>query len=125
MKIANANWRFPSDLQITVSIPWTDAANSTPVADTLAAKLVGSIRYGVNYTRMRMSTPAFRYAVATTEYQNKAKTFIPPQLTFLASGYSGLVDEVQRFSPAEQYDDLTLIVAKCLSQSQLQFFTEY
>jgi len=36
-----------------------------------------------------------------------------------------IVDEVQQFSPAEQYDDLTLIVAKCLSQPQLQFFTEY
>jgi serine phosphatase RsbU (regulator of sigma subunit) len=36
-----------------------------------------------------------------------------------------IVDEVQHFSLAEQYDDLTLIVAKCLSQPQLQFFAEY
>lgn len=36
-----------------------------------------------------------------------------------------IVDEVQRFSPAEQYDDITLIVAKCVAPPQLQFFAEY
>ena len=36
-----------------------------------------------------------------------------------------VVDEVQRFSLAEQYDDITLIVAKCVEQPQLQFFTEH
>jgi sigma-B regulation protein RsbU (phosphoserine phosphatase) len=35
-----------------------------------------------------------------------------------------VVDEVQRFSLAEQYDDITLIVAKCVEHPQLQFFTE-
>jgi phosphoserine phosphatase RsbU/P len=36
-----------------------------------------------------------------------------------------VVDDVQHFCPAEQYDDLTLIVAKCVPQPQLQFFGEY
>ncbi|HEX3354373.1 MAG TPA: SpoIIE family protein phosphatase [Terriglobales bacterium] len=29
---------------------------------------------------------------------------------------AAIVDEVQRFSPAEQYDDMTLIVAKCVAE---------
>ena len=30
---------------------------------------------------------------------------------------SAMVDEVQRFSPDEQYDDITLIVARCTAHS--------
>ncbi len=35
-----------------------------------------------------------------------------------------VVDEIQRFSLAEQYDDLTLIVAKCVDPPQLRFFVD-
>ena len=30
---------------------------------------------------------------------------------------AAIVDEVRRFSPGEQYDDITLIVAKCVVRS--------
>ena len=30
---------------------------------------------------------------------------------------AAIVDEVQKFSPAEQYDDMTLIVAKCVARA--------
>jgi hypothetical protein len=29
---------------------------------------------------------------------------------------AAIVDEVRQFSPAEQYDDITLIVAKCVRE---------
>jgi serine phosphatase RsbU (regulator of sigma subunit) len=31
---------------------------------------------------------------------------------------AAIVDEVRRFSPGEQYDDITLIIAKCIGQEQ-------
>ena len=35
---------------------------------------------------------------------------------------SAVVDEVQRFSPEEQQDDITLIVARCLETEQQSLF---
>lgn len=35
---------------------------------------------------------------------------------------SAVVDELQRFSACEQYDDITLIVAKCIEPQQAKFF---
>jgi serine phosphatase RsbU (regulator of sigma subunit) len=34
-----------------------------------------------------------------------------------------LVDEVQRFSPKEQFDDITLIIARCRDSAQQSLFT--
>ncbi len=31
---------------------------------------------------------------------------------------AAIVDEVRQFSPGEQYDDITLIVAKCVARQQ-------
>jgi serine phosphatase RsbU (regulator of sigma subunit) len=31
---------------------------------------------------------------------------------------AAIVDEVRRFSPGEQDDDITLIIAKCIGQEQ-------
>lgn len=82
IKMSGVTWGMPSDLKITVGVTWDTAASATPVADILAAKLVGSTRYGIVYNRVSMTTTDFRYMVATTEFQNKAKLYLPAQLTF-------------------------------------------
>lgn len=82
IKMTNVSWGMPSDLKITVSITWDNPTTATPVNDLLTAKLVGKTRYGINFDRVSMSTTDFRYMIATTEYQNKAKQFLPAQLSF-------------------------------------------
>lgn len=82
IKMTNVSWGMPSDLKITVSITWDNPTTATPVNDLLTAKLVGKVRYGINFDRVSMSTTDFRYMIATTEYQNKAKQFLPAQLSF-------------------------------------------
>jgi hypothetical protein len=81
-KATGVTWGMPSDLKVTTANPWDNPATGTPVSDTLAMDLIGKIRYGLVYDRLTMSTQAFRYMIATTEFQNKAKVFIPAQLSF-------------------------------------------
>jgi hypothetical protein len=82
IKMSNVTWGMPSDLKITVSITWDNPTTATPVSDLLTAKLVGKTRYGIDFDRVSMPTTDFRYMIATTEYQNKAKQFLPAQLSF-------------------------------------------
>jgi hypothetical protein len=81
-KASGITWGMPSDLKITPQFPWTDAVNGTPVNDCLNAKLIARTRYGMEFDRATGSTQAFRHAIATAEFQAKAKVFIPAQLTF-------------------------------------------
>jgi hypothetical protein len=81
-KVTGASWGMPADLKVTTANPWDNTATGTPVSDVLAMDLIGAVRYGITFNRMTMSTQAFRYMIATTEFQAKAKVFIPPQLTF-------------------------------------------
>lgn len=74
------SWGMWSDLKGVSAYAWTDPTNSTPVDDLLALKLVGSARYGKNYDRVTMSTPAFRLMIATANFQSRAKLYIPAQL---------------------------------------------
>lgn len=82
IKMSGVTWGMPSDLKITAGVTWDTAGSATPVSDLLSAKLVGQTRYGITFNRASMTTTDFRYMIATTEFQNKAKLFIPPQLTF-------------------------------------------
>jgi hypothetical protein len=79
-KAAGALWGMPSDLRVTPSVPWT-STSATPVDTILALLRLARIRYGVEFNRLEMSTQAFQYAIATTEFQNKAKTFIRSGIT--------------------------------------------
>lgn len=79
----NVSWGMPSDLKVTPATPWTTAGSATPIDDILAVALVGRVRYGIVYNRVTMSTPAFRLMIATTEYQNKARTFLAPNVSFV------------------------------------------
>lgn len=82
IKLTNASWGMYSDLKITTGVTWDTAATATPVADIFAAKLLGKARYGVNYNRITMSTTAFRYMIATTEFQNKARMTLAPNVSY-------------------------------------------
>lgn len=82
IKMTNVSWGMPSDLKVTPGTTWDTAGSATPVADILAVKLIGSARYGVNFDRVSMTTTDFRYMVATTEFQNKAKLYLQANLSF-------------------------------------------
>lgn len=82
IKISGATWGMPSDLKVTPSIAWTDAGNATPVNDLLALKLTARVRYSKEYDRVTMSTSAFQYMVATTEFQAKARMFLAPNVSY-------------------------------------------
>jgi hypothetical protein len=89
-KATGATWGMQSDLKVTTANPWDNTATGTPVSDILAVDLIGRVRYGITFNRLTMSTQAFRYMIATTEFQNKAKVYLPPQLTFTNLNLSDL-----------------------------------
>jgi hypothetical protein len=93
IKMSGVTWGMPSDLKINVGVTWDTAATATPVADILAAKLVGKTRYGIEFNRVSMTTTDFRYMIATVEYQAKAKQFLPPQLTFTNLALANLTQQ--------------------------------
>lgn len=93
IKMSNVTWGMPSDLKITPSVAWDTAGSATPIADILAAKLVAQTRYGITFNRVSMTTTDFRYMIATTEYQNKAKQFLPPQLSFTNLALANLAQQ--------------------------------
>lgn len=93
IKMTNVTWGMPSDLKITAGVTWDTAGSATPVADLLAARLVAQSRYGVVFDRVSMTSTDFRYMIATTEYQNKAKQFLPPQLTFTNLSLANLTQQ--------------------------------
>jgi hypothetical protein len=91
--MSNASWGMPSDLKVTPSITWDNPTTATPVSDILTVVLVGKTRYGITFNRVSMTTTDFRYMVATTEYQNKAKAFLPPQLSFTNLALAALTQQ--------------------------------
>lgn len=97
IKMTNVTWGMPSDLKITPGTGWDTAGSATPVADILGAKLVASVRYGVDLNRVTMSTQAFRYMIATTEYQNKARQYLAPNVSFVNLTLTNL-DEQRRLA---------------------------
>lgn len=79
-KASGVTWGMPSDLKATAATAWTDASNATPIDNLLNLVLIGRVRYGIEFRRVTMSTQAFRYMIATTEFINKAKPFIRADL---------------------------------------------
>jgi hypothetical protein len=82
VKLSGVTFGMPSDLKATTAITWDTAATATPVNDILGLKLIASVRYGVNLNRVTMSTQAFRYMIATTEFQNKARQYLAPNVSY-------------------------------------------
>ncbi len=82
IKMENVDFGMPADLKITPTKEWTDPT-ATPVTDVSIAKRVGQIKYGIEYDRMKIDLSAFNAAVATTEFQNKARLFMAPNVSFI------------------------------------------
>lgn len=82
IKMSNVNFGMPSDLQITPSDEWTDTAAATPVSNVLTAKRVGQVKYGIVYDRIVMTLAAFNAMVASSEFQNKSRTYLAPNVSF-------------------------------------------
>lgn len=76
-------WGMFSDLKVTVGTSWDQAGSATPVNDVLTVKLTARVRYNIVYDRMTMSTQAFRYMVATTEFQAKARMYLAPNVSYV------------------------------------------
>ena len=73
VKFSGMTWGMASIVKVTVGTYWTDSANATPIADTLAVKQAAIDYDGTTYDRMTLSTTAFNNMIATTEFQNRAK----------------------------------------------------
>lgn len=72
----NASWGMPSDLKVTPATAWDNIA-ATPISDILTARRLAQVKYGRIFNRLTMSLAAFNYMTATTEFQNRAKAFLP------------------------------------------------
>ena len=81
--LSAVTWGMPADLKITVATAWTDAANATPVQDLLLAAREAQVRYGIVYRRVTLSLAAFLDMIATTEFQNQARMFLAPNVSFV------------------------------------------
>ena len=82
IRMTGVSWGRPSDLNVTPSVTWDTPATATPVSDTLTVKRVAAVRYGEMFNRATMSTQALLYMIATTEFQNKAKGWLPVGFAF-------------------------------------------
>lgn len=83
IKMTGVSWGCPADLKVTPATAWTDAVNATPINDILAVKLVGSVRYGIEYNRVTLSTAAFRAMIATNEFIAKARQYLAPNVSYV------------------------------------------
>lgn len=83
IKMSNVTWGMPSDLKVTPAVSWDNAGTATPVADIWALRRLGRIRYGIDFNRITLSTQAFMYMIATTEFQNKARMYLAPNVSFV------------------------------------------
>lgn len=81
--MTNVSWGMPSDLKVTPSTPWSTAGSATPVSDIWSVRLTAQTRYGQTFNRATMSTAAFQYMIATTEFQTKARMYLAPNVSFV------------------------------------------
>lgn len=111
IKMSGVTWGMPSTLKVTSSTGWDTAGSATPVSDILLLKRTASVLYGENYTRITMSTAAFNYMIATTEFQNKARYYLPAGLsaaqlpTQSTEGMMPIALKVLGVGDIELYDD--------------------
>jgi hypothetical protein len=76
IKMTNVSWGMPSDLKVTVSTAW-DNSSATPMSDILLQKRYAAVRYGEYYDQIDMSTAAFNFMTLTTDFQNRARYYLP------------------------------------------------
>lgn len=127
IQMNGVSWGAPADLQVVPTVLWTDAVNATPIDNLLALKLTGSVRYGIEYDRVTMSTAALRTLIKTQEFQAKARQYLAPNVSYvnisqysleaqikLVEAVSGLTIEMYDSRYWQQQTDGTLISAPFL-----------
>lgn len=72
----SASWGMPAALNLTVGTAWDNTA-AKPITDVLNLRRLAQVAYGVKLNRLTMSLAAFNYMIATTEFTDRAKVFIP------------------------------------------------
>lgn len=85
IKMDNVSWGMPSRLQTTLTggRTWDNAATAKPVTDITTLRMEARMRYGVIYDRLTMSVVAFDYMTATTEFQDKMRQYLAPNVSIV------------------------------------------
>lgn len=82
--LEGVTWGRYSDLKATPTIPWqANPTTATPINDILAMKQLRAEKYGRVTNRITMRTSVFRAIINTTEYQNKARQFLAPNVSYV------------------------------------------
>jgi hypothetical protein len=124
ISLQGITWGMFADLKVTTVIDWSVAGSATPVNDILGVCLTAKIRYGIIYDRITMSTQAFRYMIATTEFQNKARTYITPLLTFANLALANIGQQLQIAQNALMGMTVELYDARFWSQDEYGVITQ-
>jgi hypothetical protein len=106
----NVTWGMPSNLKVTSSVAWS-STSGTPLTDILTTQRLARVQYGANLNRVTMSTQAFQYAIATTEFQNQAKIF--------GFGLAGVPAPV---IPLQSDTSLQQLMSKMLGGMQIELY---
>jgi hypothetical protein len=85
IKMPNVTWGMPSRLKVTLTggKTWDNPTTATPVSDINALRTEAKTRYGRTYDRLTMSSQDFDNMIATTEFQNKTRMFLAPNVSFV------------------------------------------
>lgn len=94
IKLTNATWGMPSDLKVTVAVPW-DNPSADGIGDLLAQLLYAQIRYGKYYNRVTMSTTAFNYLTQQAAFRDRARAAFFPSVV----GATLPTQRIQRMMP--------------------------
>jgi hypothetical protein len=93
VNLGTVTWGMPSNLKVTPSTPWSTAATATPLDDIQALDQVDNDNYGAGpFDRITMSSQAFRYLTATTQFQSRASMVAGVNFQ-LAAGNLSLKDD--------------------------------
>jgi len=80
IQMTGVTWGMPAVLKIAVATGW-DLLSAVPVSDILLAKRTAKVMFGEDYNRATMSTAAFNYMTLTTDFQNRARYYLPAGLS--------------------------------------------
>lgn len=128
IKLDNVSWGTPSNLKITVSNPWTDHTDATPVTDILTLKEVGKVQYGIEYDRLTLPQLAFREMIQCAEFQASARLFLAPNVSFVNLTIQNneqmlnLAQNVLGFKVIETYDSRSWSQAEAGSITSTRFW---
>jgi len=84
IKMTGTKFGTPSDLKPVSTTSW-DNILATPVTDVWNVQNIARQKYGITYDRMIMSTAAFQYMIATTEFINRARVYFGINSTVTSS----------------------------------------